>query len=190
MSSGDRICQERAHPDRLIRRFGDRCLRRQCQAAVFSDVGTTELVKRLWLILDADGGVGLAAPQIGVDLRVVVVRNPEASVAKRRITMINPELVETFGPTVPFEEGCLSFPGLFFEVDRPKGVVVNYTDEGGHKHQIRDDGLLARIVQHEVDHLNGMLFSDHLTFFRKLWLAPRLWLQYAGFLLWKLRNGK
>jgi len=150
---------------------------------------TAQLVKRLWRILEADGGVGLAAPQIGVDSRVAIIRDPDAPVAKSRITMINPEVVETFGPEVPFEEGCLSFPGLFFDVMRRRGVVVNYFDESGHKHQVRNEGILARIVLHEVDHLDGVLFSDHLSFFGKLWMMPRLFLQLTGFLFWKLRNG-
>ncbi len=190
MSLDDRIAQDRINPDRMIRRYGDRCLRRTCTLADPADAGTHELIQKLWRILEADGGVGLAAPQIGVDARVVIIRDPKAPVAKSRHTLINPEVVETFGSEGPFEEGCLSFPGLFFDVNRPKGVVVNYLDESGHKHQVRNDGIFARIVLHEVDHLDGVLFSDHLSFFGKLWMAPRLLLQWMGFLFWKLRNGK
>lgn len=186
----DKISQERINPERVIRRYGDGCLRRPCLVADPKDADTTALVQRLWRILEADGGVGLAAPQIGVNTRVVIIRDPEASVSKSRHTLINPEVVETFGQDVPFEEGCLSFPGLFFEVNRPKGVVVNYTDEGGHKHQVRNEGTFARIVLHEVDHLDGILFSDRLSFLGKLWMSPRLLLQWLGFLFWKLRNRK
>jgi peptide deformylase len=190
LSLDDRNVQERINPDRVIRRYGDGCLRRKCKPADCCDDGCAELIKRLWRILEADSGVGLAAPQIGVQTRVVIIRDPEAPVAKSRFTMVNPEVVETFGPKVPFEEGCLSFPGLYFDVLRPRGVVVNYTDESGHKHQVRNEGMLARIVQHEVDHLDGILFSDRLSFFGRLWLAPRLLLQWMGFLFWKLRSGK
>ncbi len=190
MSRDDRKALDRTNPDRVIRRFGDRCLRRKCPEADISGNGTNELVKKLWRILEADGGVGLAAPQVGVESRVVIIRDPEAPVARSRVTLINPEVVETFGSEVPFEEGCLSFPGLFFEVMRPEGVVVNYTDEGGHKHQVRNDGMFARIVLHEVDHLNGVLFSDHLPFFKKLLMLPRLFMQWVGYLFWKRRNGK
>jgi peptide deformylase len=154
------------------------------------DPETGVLVQRLWRILEADGGVGLAAPQIGHNQRIVIVRDPDASTAKSRTTLINPEVMETFGESVPFEEGCLSFPGLYAEVIRPKGVVVNFTDESGHKHQVRNEGVFARIVQHEVDHLDGVLFVDRLTFFRKLWLAPRLLVQLLGYPVWKLRSGK
>ena len=190
MPKNDRIAQERMNPDRVIRRYGDRCLRQQCRQADHTDPDTAELIKRLWRILDADGGVGLAAPQIGVDLRVVIIRDPEAPPAKRKLALINPEVVETFGPEVAFEEGCLSFPGLFFDVNRPRGVVVNYTDEGGHKHQVRNEGMFARIVLHEVDHLNGVLFSDHLSLFSRFLMLPRLFMQWTGYLFWKRRNGK
>lgn len=186
----DNIAQERISPDRVIRRYGDACLRQKCARADYAHADTADLISRLWRILEADGGVGLAAPQVGVDTRVVIIRDPEAPVARSRFTMINPEVVEIFGEEVPFEEGCLSFPGLFFDVNRPKGVVVNYTDEGGHKHQVRSDGVFARIVLHEVDHLNGVLFSDHLSFWDKFWMRPRLLLQWVGYLLWKLRSGK
>jgi peptide deformylase len=82
-------------------------------------------------------------------------------------------VVETFGPLAPFEEGCLSFPGLFTTVMRPKGVVVEHdTDQG--RVRLRDEGLVARIVQHEIDHLDGVLFIDHLSWGRKFGLLPRL----------------
>ncbi|MCP4293846.1 MAG: peptide deformylase [bacterium] len=181
-------------PGRAIRRYGNACLRVTCQPVPVSARGVSPdvvaLVKRLWRILGVDGGVGLAAPQVGIDLNVVVVRDPEAATAKSRTTMINPEIVETFGPEVFFEEGCLSFPGLFHDVARPRGIVVNFTDESGHSHQIRNDKMFARIVQHEVDHLNGVLFVDHLPFTKKVWLLPRLIMQRVGHLIWKLRNGK
>ncbi len=186
--SAESFHQERLDPGRVIHRFGDRCLRRSCRPADPTSSETKHLVRRLWRILEADGGVGLAAPQIGKELRVVIVRNPEAPAAKSRTTLINPQIMETFGEDVAFEEGCLSFPGLFAYVIRPGGVVVNFTDEGGHAHQIRDDGMFARIVMHEVDHLDGVLFVDHFSFFQKLGVAPRLLIQLAGFVLWKLRN--
>ena len=104
MSLDDRNVQERINPDRVIRRYGDGCLRRKCKPADCCDDGCAELIKRLWRILEADSGVGLAAPQIGVQTRVVIIRDPEAPVAKSRFTMVNPEVVETFGPKVPFEE--------------------------------------------------------------------------------------
>jgi len=125
---------------------------------------------------------------VGVDLRVVVIRDPEAPTAKSRFTLINPEVIETFGSDVDFEEGCLSFPGLYHDVRRPRGVVVNYTDESGHAHQVRNSKMFARIVQHEVDHLDGVLFVDHLSLSARFWLWPRLAMQLLGHLIWKLRS--
>ncbi len=188
MSSDGLANTERVSPGQVIRRFGNRCLRQRCRPADPAARETRELVEHLWLVLNTDGGVGLAAPQVGVDLRVVVIRDPEAPTAKSRITLINPEIIETFGPRVAFEEGCLSFPGLYQDVIRPRGVVVNYFDESGHAHQVRNKKMFARIVQHEVDHLDGVLFVDHFPFRTKLWLWPRLVMQLLGHLTWKLRN--
>ncbi len=188
MTSGGQENEARLDPGQVIRRFGNRCLRLRCRPADPLAQETRELVEHLWLILGTEGGVGLAAPQLGVDLRVVVIRDPEAPKAKSRTTMINPEIIETFGPDVAFEEGCLSLPGLYRDVVRPRGVVINFTDESGHVHQIRSSKMFARIVQHEVDHLDGKLFVDHLPFRTMVWLSPRLVLQLLGHLIWKLRN--
>ena len=189
MAAQGQVNGARVNPGQVIRRFGNRCLRQPCRPADPKAPETHELVKHLWLVLGTDGGVGLAAPQVGVDLRVVIIRDPESPTAKSRTTLINPEIVETFGSDVDFEEGCLSFPGLYHDVMRPRGIVVNYTDEGGHSHQVRNSEMFARIVQHEVDHLDGVLFVDHLPFKSKVWLWPRLALQLLGHLIWKLRNG-
>ncbi len=187
MASGERKIAALGNPRSFIRRFGNGCLRQRCRPADHSSAETRELIEHLWMVLGADG-IGLAAPQVGVDLRVVIIRDTEAPPAKSRITMINPKIMETFGPDMAFEEGCLSFPGLYQDVIRPQGVVVNYTDEGGHAHQVRNRKMFARIVQHEVDHLDGILFVDHLSVGTKFWLWPRLAMQLVGHFVWKLRN--
>ena len=102
------------------------------------------------------------APQIGVGKRVVVVRDPRAPAGLQRLDLVNPEVVSTFGPDTPFTEGCLSFPGLYTTVVRPKGIVLKYDTADGRR-TMRDEELVARIVQHEVDHLDGVLFIDHLS---------------------------
>lgn len=181
---------ERIDPERFIRRYGNRCLRVKCRPADPESRETAALVRRLWRVLDAGTGVGLAAPQIGEETRVIVVRDPEPAAGDGRHTMINPEIVEFFGQEVPFEEGCLSFPGLYTDVVRPAGVEVRFLDEKGASQRIRDERLLARIVQHEVDHLDGVLFVDRLSFWNRLLLGPRLLLQRLGHILWTLRSGK
>lgn len=185
-----RVRSERLDPDRHVRRYGNRCLRVECRPAEPGAPETGELVRRLWRVLEAGTGVGLAAPQIGSDLRVLVVHDPEAEKGRERHTMINPEIVEFFGERAYFEEGCLSFPGLYTDIERPVGVVVNYQDESGHRHQIRDEGMLARIVQHELDHLDGILFVDRLPLLRRVLLWPHLLSQALGHVFWTLRRGK
>jgi len=161
-----------------IRIWGDRCLRRRAAAVDPADPAVGAVLDAMWGHLRNDGGVGLAAPQLGHAQRLVVIRDPQQPAGRQRLDLINPEIVETFGPDEPFEEGCLSFPGLFVTVRRPRGVEVRYRSATGDTHTLRDDGLVARIVLHEVDHLEGVLFIDHLSAWRGLTAWPRLtWLR-------------
>lgn len=156
-----------------IRRFGNRCLRRPAQTVDPAAPETRDLLDCLWNSLNRDGGVGLAAPQIDRDARVVIVLDPERPPGQQRIDLVNPVIRETFGPRVPFEEGCLSFPGLYTRVWRQRGVVVAAEGPDGVR-VLREEGLASRIIQHEVDHLDGVLFIDHLPILRRIMLAPRL----------------
>jgi peptide deformylase len=160
----------------VIRLFGDPCLRRRAVDAAVGAPETQALLDTLWATLSADGGVGLAAPQIGVNRRVVVIRDPERPAGRQRVDLVNPVVVHTYGPSTPFEEGCLSFPGLYTMVLRPQGVEVAHggTCPEGPDQRIRNDGLLARIIQHEVDHLDGVLFVDHLSRRQRWLLGPWL----------------
>jgi len=130
----------------------------------------------LWEILAADGGVGLAAPQIDVNQWLVVIRDPGRPEGQQRLDLVNPVIQKTFGELEPFEEGCLSFPGLFTDITRPKGVVLTYQtpDQGTEILQLRDSDLLARIILHEVDHLDGVLFIDHLSPLGRWLVGPKL----------------
>lgn len=168
-----------------IRKFGSSCLRRAAPEAEPGSLAVAELLDRMWQVLSADGGVGLAAPQIGVSRRVVVVRDTRQPLDRQRLDLVNPVITGTFGNGVLFEEGCLSFPGLYFPVRRPKGVRVEYFDRQGQPQRLEDRGLVARIVLHEVDHLDGVLFIDHLPRWRRLLLAPRLLFIQASRLLGK-----
>jgi len=171
-----------------IRRYGNRCLRRRARPVDPADEGTKELLDTLWATLRADGGVGLAAPQINRNCRVVVVIDPERPPGQQRIDLVNPVILETFGPRVSFEEGCLSFPGLYTHVWRPQGVAVEFDGPGG-RQTLRDEGLAARIILHEIDHLDGILFIDHLPVWKKLMLPPRL-LMFVMFEVWRKISGK
>ncbi len=159
---------------RPVLRFGNSCLRQICEPAEPGSEATAAILDALWSALENGDGVGLAAPQIGILRRILVVRKPSAGSGEHRLEMVNPTITETVGPRVPFEEGCLSFPGLYLTVWRQAGIKVRYFDRRGRQQTLRDRELVARIVQHEVDHLDGRLFIDHLSVGRRILAAPRL----------------
>jgi peptide deformylase len=161
-----------ASPADRILRYGDARLRLRCR-----DVGAgedaRELAEALWRALDAVGGIGLAAPQIGDLRRVIAARDPAAP-RTRSLILVNPVITACEGPPIWFEEGCLSFPGLYVRVRRPRRVTVAYRDLDGEPRQLEDDTLVGRIVQHEVDHLDGVLYIDRLAAWRRWLLVGRL----------------
>ncbi len=114
-------------------------------------------------------GLGLAAPQIGVPLRIIVVELPEDEEpqSKRLYVICNPEIVRSWGQEES-EEGCLSLPGYVGEIKRASTVTVKGRDLKGRKIKVKAQGLLARALQHEIDHLEGMLFTDRLESIDKL----------------------
>ncbi|MBK8978878.1 MAG: peptide deformylase [Planctomycetes bacterium] len=119
-------------------------------------------------------GVGLAAPQVGLDLALFVL-NPtgERDDRSQEMVLVNPEIVGRKGQEFG-EEGCLSFPRLYAEVERNKRITVTYQDLQGQPQELRCEGFLARIVQHELDHLRGVLFVDRLSSVEKLRVRSRL----------------
>lgn len=108
-------------------------------------------------------GVGLAAPQVGLLKRMVVIDVSPENAPKRPYKMINPVIVSHSDETVMHDEGCLSVPEQYAEVERYKTVVARYTDENGKEQTLSADGLLAICIQHELEHLDGKLFIDHLS---------------------------
>jgi peptide deformylase len=125
------------------------------------------LVEDLYETMDAARGVGLAANQVGVTRRVAVV-DAEGD----RFAMIDPILIETEGRATA-EEGCLSIPDIYGEVTRPERVVVEALDPDGNRYRKEATGLKARAIQHEIDHLDGILFLDHLSLIRRQMLLAR-----------------
>ncbi len=108
-------------------------------------------------------GIGLAAPQIGVSLRAVVVDVAREGEPKNPLRIVNPEITWRSEELVTMEEGCLSLPEQYADVTRPRAIRLRYQDERGDVHELEADGLLARCLQHEVDHLDGILFVDRLS---------------------------
>ena len=121
----------------------------------FGSAGLLELVGAMKETMKAVNGVGLAANQVGQDLRLFV-----AEVEGKSYVIANPRITKTSAKTVPMEEGCLSVPGVWGVVERPESVEIEGRNQFGKKIKIKARGLLARIFQHETDHLDGILFTD------------------------------
>ena len=118
-------------------------------------------------------GIGLAAPQVGVGLRLAVIDlMPEDKPAP--LVLVNPELLQVSAEIVTREEGCLSLPGMYADVTRPERVKVRYYDAAGIRREIEADGLLAACLQHEIDHLDGVLFVDHLSALKRNMIMRKL----------------
>ncbi len=131
------------------------------------------LVPRMFASMYRAPGIGLAAPQVGVGLRLAVIDlMPEER--KSPIVLVNPEIVAVSSELATREEGCLSLPGQYAEVTRPARVKVRYHDVGGGRQEIEADGLLATCLQHEIDHLDGVLFVDHLSALKRNMLMRKL----------------
>ncbi len=143
--------------------YPDPVLRKRSEDVAVDDA-LSALVAGMFARMYASGGVGLAAPQIGLKKRVLVL-NPEGDPAKPEgeMVLINPTLVERSGPATVFEEGCLSFPGIYAEVERPERCVVRALDRQGQPVELSLEGYVSRIVQHEYDHLEGVLLVDRMS---------------------------
>jgi len=131
------------------------------------------LLPRMYATMYYAPGIGLAAPQVGVGLRVTVIDlMPDG--ARAPLTLVNPEIVAASKEQATREEGCLSLPAQFAEVTRPARVTVRYQDETGTRREIAGEGLLAACLQHEIDHLDGVLFVDHLSVLKRNMILRRL----------------
>lgn len=145
-----------------IKEYPEPVLRLKAQPVkAFDDSLRTLIADMVETMYDAPG-IGLAAPQIGRSLRVIVVDTTAPDEPQRYLAMINPEIIAHEGHQVD-EEGCLSVPELTAQVQRYLKVTVTYQDEDGTAHQLETDNRFAVVLQHEIDHLNGVLFIDHLS---------------------------
>ncbi|MEA2280028.1 MAG: peptide deformylase [Solirubrobacteraceae bacterium] len=145
---------------RFVRKYGDPVLRSRARAVEAFDEGLVEEVRRMGQIMHDAYGIGLAATQLGVMHRVLVYRvEPDAPVA----ALVNPRLEWSGDEVEPMDEGCLSLPGVLVEVDRPVHVRVAAQDEHGEDILVEASGLEARVIQHEMDHLDGVLILDRTS---------------------------
>jgi peptide deformylase len=144
-----------------LRTFGDPVLRQQARPVTAFDVRLRNLAEAMLRIMHDEEGVGLAAPQVGVLSRLIVWRHPDNE--DERYVFVNPVIVERSEACSTAVEGCLSVPGETMEVTRADEVVVTANDLEGQELRIHLTGYLARIVQHEVDHLDGLLIVDRAS---------------------------
>jgi peptide deformylase len=141
----------------------DKRLRQVSEPVKKVDTGIRALVEDMFETMYDAPGIGLAAIQVGAPKRVVTMDLAKKDDPKNPQVFINPEVVWTSEEKAVYEEGCLSIPEYYGDVERPAQVKVKYLDLDGKPHELEASGLLATCLQHEIDHLNGVLFIDHLS---------------------------
>ena len=160
-----------------IRLYGDPVLREKAVAVDGVDDGVRELARDMLETLAEAEGVGLAGPQVGRLERIIIVPPPPEDADEVRDSprvFVNPVVLERGGPQESAEEGCLSIPGIYESVRRPRRVRVRALDLDGNEIEIEAEGILSRILQHEIDHLDGVLFIDRVGPMRRALLKKRL----------------
>ncbi|MFA6844399.1 MAG: peptide deformylase [Sphaerochaetaceae bacterium] len=141
-----------------IYKLGEDVLSEKCEPVTKFDDALKVLTDAMFETLSEADGVGLAGPQVGVSQRVFVIQIHD----QVKQAFINPQIIQTSLETVAMEEGCLSIPGVWHDIVRPSNVTVQAQDVTGKPFTVTADGLFARAIQHENDHLDGVLFIDHL----------------------------
>ena len=152
----------------------DPILRKKCSPLEKVDDQTRKLMKDMLKTMYEAPGIGLAAIQIGILKRIVVIDISKDEEKKSPLFLINPEITFRSKKTSVYEEGCLSLPGQFAEIERPAECHLKYLDFDGKTKELKADGLLSTCIQHEVDHLNGILFIDYLSKLKKNMIIKKL----------------
>ena len=119
-------------------------------------------------------GIGLAAIQVGIPKRVIVLDIAQKEGTRKPIFLVNPEIIQKSKNNSTYEEGCLSVPGQFAEIDRPDRCYIKYLNYHGEKKEIKAEGMLSTCIQHEMDHLEGILFIDYLSKLKKTMIIKKL----------------
>jgi peptide deformylase len=141
--------------------YGSSVLRRKADPVEDFGPELKQLVQDMLDTVVAEEGVGLAAPQVGKSVRLIVLNIPQENQESLMMPMLNPEILDS-GGELEIEEGCLSIPGIRENVKRPEWIRLRYQDLDRKQHEIETDGVMSRVVQHEVDHLDGILFVDRI----------------------------
>jgi len=150
-------------PPLHIHKLGAEVLRVEGRRVGKVDESVRDLARDMLRSMYTAHGIGLAAPQVGVDKQLLVIDLDPETPSTPPLVLINPEIISASAGLDTYEEGCLSIPGVYLDVVRPTAVQVSFRDEMGRPRTMKADGLMARCIQHEIDHLNGVLFVDRVT---------------------------
>mgnify|MGYP001269393607 FL=1 len=132
------------------------------------------LLEDMLQVMYRSNGIGLAAPQVGILKRLIVMDCSDKNTKKEPLKFVNPEILNLSSDKSEFEEGCLSLPTQYAKVERPSNIEVEYKDENGNKYRKNFSGIEATCLQHEIDHLNGKLFVDHISKLKKNRIIKKL----------------
>jgi len=152
----------------------NKILRQQSLPVEKVDGELQKLIDDMLETMYAAPGIGLAAIQVGVPKRIIVLDIASKDEPKNPMCFINPEIIEKSETNSTYEEGCLSVPGQFAEIDRPSKCYLKYLDYYGQPKEIKAEGMLATCIQHEMDHLEGILFIDYLSKLKKSMIVKKL----------------
>ncbi len=159
--------------------YGHPVLRKRSRDLLKDEEGVQEFIKNMWETMYVSDGIGLAAPQVGKAVRLFVIdadslSDEDPSLKGFKKAFINPVILERTGDMSPFNEGCLSIPNIREDVIRESGITIRYYDEDFELHEEYYDGIASRIIQHEYDHLEGILFTDLVQPLKKRLLKNKL----------------
>lgn len=151
-----------ARPPMEIHHLGDRVLRQPAKRVAKIDAEIRQVIREMLQTMYSADGIGLAAPQVAINKQIIVVDLQPDEAAQQPLILINPTITKSGQDISVTQEGCLSIPNVYLDVKRPATIEVSYKDEFGRPQRLAADGLLACCIQHEIDHLNGVLFVDRV----------------------------
>ena len=152
----------------------NKTLREKSSAVDKIDENLQRIMDDMLETMYAAPGIGLAAIQIGIPKRIIVLDIAQKDAPKNPMYFVNPEIIEKSNNFLIYEEGCLSVPGQFAEIERPDRCYIKYLDYYGQPKELKAEGMLATCIQHEIDHLEGVLFIDYLSKLKKSMIAKKL----------------
>ena len=150
-------------PPLAIHKLGNQALRKPAHRISKVDEAIREIARDMLRSMYSAKGIGLAAPQVGIYKQLLVIDIDLETPSTPPLVLINPEIIGTSGSVETYEEGCLSIPGVYLDVIRPSSIKLSFRDEMGRPRKMNADGLISRCIQHEMDHLNGVLFVDRVS---------------------------